>query len=118
MKARLLYNFINANGGWDNWEMIELEKYPCKDSNEAYARERYWKEKIGATLNSQTPLKTVAEKKNCYIECECGLYVLYNKKTTHKKDKCHRVAMEVIEAKRVAYVIDKTRKLLNKLGLH
>jgi len=33
--------FIRDNGGWDNWSMILIEKYPCWDRNEANARERH-----------------------------------------------------------------------------
>jgi hypothetical protein len=35
------YITIRENGGWDNWSMIEIEKFPCNDDNEARARERY-----------------------------------------------------------------------------
>ena len=41
-----LYKMINDNGGWDNWVMIEIEKYPRNDNNEAKARERYWLETL------------------------------------------------------------------------
>jgi hypothetical protein len=58
-----LYQFINSNGGWDNWEMIEIEKYPCMDSNEKRARERYWIETLGATLNMRKPITTENEIK-------------------------------------------------------
>ena len=30
-----IYKTIIDNGGWDNWEMIELAKYDCKNSKEA-----------------------------------------------------------------------------------
>jgi hypothetical protein len=50
-----IYQFIRDNGGWDNFEMIEIEKYPCKDGNEATARERYWYETLNATLNVLVP---------------------------------------------------------------
>ena len=30
---------IRENGDWNNWSMIEIEKYPCNDDNEARARE-------------------------------------------------------------------------------
>ena len=33
------YEFIRNNGGWDNWIMLEVEKYPCQDANEARMRE-------------------------------------------------------------------------------
>ena len=56
-----VYQTIRQNGGWDNWIMIEIEKYPCTDSNEATARERYWFEQLSAKLNSQTPNRTKQE---------------------------------------------------------
>ena len=37
-----VYQIIRDNGGWENWEMVEIEKYPCSDSNEARGRERFW----------------------------------------------------------------------------
>ena len=47
-----IYDTINKNGGWKNWDMIEIEKYPCKDGNEAKARERYWFEQLNSSLNA------------------------------------------------------------------
>ena len=28
-----VYETIRNNGGWDNWIMLEVEKYPCNDKN-------------------------------------------------------------------------------------
>lgn len=53
-----LYVMIRENGGWDNWDMIEIEKYSCKDKNEARARERYWYEKLSANINMRSPIIT------------------------------------------------------------
>lgn len=50
-----LYTMINNNGGWDNWTMIEIEKYPCRDGNEARARERYHYELSNANMNDRSP---------------------------------------------------------------
>jgi len=55
------YQFIRANGGWDQWEMILIEKYPCDDVDQARARERYWKRELNATLNSNEPGRTKKE---------------------------------------------------------
>jgi predicted GIY-YIG superfamily endonuclease len=33
------YVHIRENGGWENFKMIEVEKYPCNDKREAEARE-------------------------------------------------------------------------------
>ena len=56
-----VYQFIRNNGGWDNWCMIEIEKYACGDNNEACSRERYWLEMLKATLNKNIPSRTHKE---------------------------------------------------------
>jgi len=56
-----IYKIIRENGGWENWSMIEIEKYPCTDSKEATARERYWFEELQANMNSIYPQRTVQE---------------------------------------------------------
>lgn len=56
-----VYQYIRNNGGFDDWSMIEIEKYPCNDLNEACSRERYWIETMNATLNKQVPGRTQME---------------------------------------------------------
>ena len=58
-----VYQFIRENGGWNNWEMIEIELYSCENRRQAEARERYWLEQLGATLNRQVPTRTKQEWK-------------------------------------------------------
>ena len=53
-----VYNFIRDNGCWDNWEMIEIEKYQATDRLDLLKRERYWLEQLHATLNSNVPSRT------------------------------------------------------------
>lgn len=59
-----VYETIRQNGGWDNWEIIEIEKYPCNDNNEARARERYWFETLNSNLNCNNPFITNDEKQH------------------------------------------------------
>jgi len=47
------YQFIRENGGWNEWNMIEVEKYPCTDNREAEAREEHWRIHFNADLNSR-----------------------------------------------------------------
>jgi hypothetical protein len=54
--------YIRDNGGWVEWLMIEIEKYPCNDGNEARAREEYWKCYYNATLNTNKAYRTDIEK--------------------------------------------------------
>ncbi len=58
-----VYKIIRSNGGWGEWSMFEIEKYPCNDKNEALSRERYWYEFYNAKLNSNTMIITPEEKK-------------------------------------------------------
>lgn len=59
----LVYRVIRENGGWDAWQMIEIEKYPCNDENESTSRERHWYELLKATMNFQVPNRSIKEWK-------------------------------------------------------
>ena len=65
-----IYEFIRQNGGWNNWVMLEIEKYPCNDGNEARSRERYWIETLNSSLNSVIPFKTKDELKESKKESD------------------------------------------------
>jgi hypothetical protein len=60
-----VYKTIRENGGWENWTMIEIEKYPCKDGNEARTRERYWYEQLQSNLNIIVPSRS--QKEYCQL---------------------------------------------------
>jgi hypothetical protein len=72
--------------------MIEIEKYPCKDANEAKARERYWYEELKAKLNGQSPLQTREDlllRKKIYYENNKEVCINRVKEYTelHKEEK-------------------------------
>ena len=50
-----IYNVIRQNGGWDNWEMIEIGRYNCKNHIEARIKENEHYEKLNCTLNTVIP---------------------------------------------------------------
>ena len=56
-----VYKFIRENGGWDNWDMILVEKLCCNDKLEALQKERYYVEIFKASLNSNVPSRTIQE---------------------------------------------------------
>jgi len=62
-KYTSLYNIINLNGGWDNWKMEVIEKYPCNSKEELDNREMFWIVELNASLNV-TVCKTTKEKKS------------------------------------------------------
>ena len=55
--------YIRNNGGWNEWKMIEIEKFPCNDGNEARAREEYWRCHFNAQLNTLRSYRTAEQKK-------------------------------------------------------
>lgn len=109
------YLFIRANGGWDNWQMIEVEKYPCKDKNEARARENYHIElnqsklnMIKAFLSEEVKKENLDDYQKEYrenhkevnkqyqkeyqkirITCSCGKEIGKSEITKHIKTKFH-----------------------------
>ena len=100
-----VYTFIRANGNWDNWSMLEIEKYPCIDGNEARSKERYWFEQLNATLNSEVPNQTdaeyqklyrqvhqadIKEYKNTKCTCQCGGKYTNTSKAKHLKTIKHQ----------------------------
>jgi len=80
-----VYAFIRDNGGWDNWDMIEIERYEAIDGNDAKKRERYWIEELKASLNCKLPTRTnkeyIEQHKEHLDECK----IKYRE--THKEEK-------------------------------
>jgi hypothetical protein len=75
-----VYQFIRNNGGWDNWDMIELERIICIDKLEACKYERKYIEDLQATLNKYIPIKSEIELHNDHINY-CKEYYITNKIT-------------------------------------
>jgi hypothetical protein len=86
-----LYSFIRENGGFNNFQMLMIESFDCKDANEARTRERYWYETLNANLNSCLPIQTERERENRnekYV-CECGAEIRKDGKKRHDKTFTH-----------------------------
>lgn len=63
-----LYKTIRANGGWENWRMVEVERYPCNDKREAHMREEQLRMALKATLNM---CRAWGNDKKCSVDgCE------------------------------------------------
>ena len=64
-----VYQFIRDNGGFDNWDMIQIEEYKFDTRNGLNARERHWIEQLQATLNKYIPTRGKQEYgKHQYIK--------------------------------------------------
>ena len=63
-----VYQFIRDNGGWDAWNMVLVEKVQYNERCELLARERYYIETLGASLNCCIPGRTQREYNKAYRE--------------------------------------------------
>ena len=59
--SRCVYAFINEHGGWENWDMVLIEAYPCSNSLESHQRERFHIERLNASLHKQVPTREKSE---------------------------------------------------------
>lgn len=50
-----IYKAIRENGGWENWDMVEIAKYECKDVTEARIKECEHYDELKASLNAHPP---------------------------------------------------------------
>jgi hypothetical protein len=63
-----VYECIRDNGGWGNWDMVEIEKYCASDKNDLHKRERFWVETLKSSLNKQIPSRTLQEYRSEHKE--------------------------------------------------
>ena len=100
---------MRDNGSWYNWSMIEIEKFPCNDENEARSRERYWYEKLNVTMNTQCPILNVEDKKQ-YMKDYCEK----NRDKRNEKNKdYYKKNKDVIDKKHKDYYI-RNRDILSE----
>jgi hypothetical protein len=82
-----IYEIIRKNCGWENFSMIEIEKFPCNDVNEATKRERYHFENLNSNLNSKFPQRDVKE---WYIT---NRHIINNKKKEYREKNKEKISM-------------------------
>jgi hypothetical protein len=101
-----LYKYIRENGGWNNFNFIEIEKGEYNDKDSAF-RERYWVENLNANLNSNIPSRTDKELKKEYYEKNIEKIKEYrenNKKIIkEKKKEYYEKNKEYLKEKRKEY---------------
>lgn len=77
-----IYKTIRENGGWNNWNMVEIANYNCKNSTEARIKEQQHYEELKPSLNCCPPYA----KKTQYFCPTCNLQFdslkIYNNHTS------------------------------------
>jgi hypothetical protein len=103
-----IYQIIRANGGWDNFEMVEIIKQPCNDRAHAHALERYYCELLNSNMNTVLPGRDKEKKKiyqNEYYVKNKEKLKLYQheykqKKKEHKKE-LQKIYHETFKQKKI-----------------
>ena len=88
--------------------MIEIEKYPCNDKNEACTRERYYYELLNANMNIQCPTCDI-EKKRRYRKEYMKKYV-----ENHKDEMKEYMKKYHVEYHKTYYEANKERLMMRK----
>lgn len=124
-----LYQFIRANGNFDNFVMEEIDKIKCYDYTEARIKENEWYDKIDSTLNSIRPFynkekKTRVKKEiktfDC-LTCEYSCFTKFSlqrhfKTTKHlKKVDSKRKITECEAGQKESQIIEEPRTNYNEL---
>jgi len=107
-----IYKSMRDNGGFNNWSLIEIEKYPCDSKRELEKRERYWIDELKPTLNSLLPYvsesetkeriinyrksdarKQTLENEKVKVTCDCGDILNKSSLSRHLKRNVHKINM-------------------------
>lgn len=83
---RKVYKFISEHGGWENWEMVEIDSIQG-DAKVLRRAERYWCDKLLPTLNKNkinpTPEESLQIKKDYY---QANREKFLERSTQYRKD--------------------------------
>jgi len=80
-----VYKFIRDNGGWENWDMIQIIEYSCENKKQLESKERYYIELLKSSLNGQLPTRKREEYQKQY-RLDNRDKILENKKQYDKKN--------------------------------
>jgi hypothetical protein len=56
-----VYQYIREKGGFENFEIVIIENYPCNNKKEALEREGYWIKELKVSLNTEIAGRTQKE---------------------------------------------------------
>jgi hypothetical protein len=97
------YQIMRGSGGWDNWNMVLVEKYPCADGLEARQREHYWYEILKAGMNTRQPYRTEEQR--------LAYYKTYNEEHKGYFEEYYKINKEKMKATQKEYRVANAEKI-------
>jgi len=109
-----VYKFFRDHGGIANWHEVIIEYVECSNKGELHMRERYWKNKLNASLNTIEAFLTPDEVIYKHLQC-CKLYKIANKETINEQNRLYKIANKetIKEYKRLYYLSQKLKNVDN-----
>ena len=89
-----VYKYIRCKGGFDNWDMIQIEQYKATDKRDLESRERYYIETLKSKLNKCIPTRTIKEYREVNKDKKSIIDKLYQERN---KDELLRKKREFYE---------------------
>ena len=124
-----VYVCIRENGNFENWDMVEVEKYKALDKQDLHKRERYWVETLKSSLNSYIPTRTIKEYnkdnkdlistngKKYYIDNKNEILVKVNEYYKNNKEKINVRQKEYRDENKEKLNIKKGEKIMCDCGI-
>ena len=109
-----VYQFIRANGNWDNWIMTPIEQYSCNSKKELEIRERHYIDLLKPTLNKYIPTRTLKEYRQDNKEQLAEKLKQYYEDNKEKSKQYREDNKEKIKEKRKQHYENNKEKLLEK----
>jgi len=112
-----LYKTIRENGGFENWKMIEIERFTeCIDGNSARKREQYFMDEFKSNLNTYKAFQTEEQLKT-YNQAYQKQYCIDN--VEQKKEYAKQYYIENKEHKKEhdkQYYIENAEKIKKRIS--
>jgi len=108
------YETIRNNGGWDEWEMVEIEKFKCKTKLEARIREQELIKQYNANLNSLNAFVTEEERKETKKRITEKFRIENKEKIREQEKKYKEEHKEIISEQMKKYRQENKEKIFEK----
>jgi hypothetical protein len=110
-----VYKFIRENGGgWENWDMVLVEYYPCETKLELEKKEREIIEKLKPTLNKKIPTRTDKEYREDSKEKKAKQSKKYREENKEKISKRKKIWCEENKEKIKIYREERKEEIREK----
>ena len=112
-----VYKMIRENGGWEMFNMIEVEKYPCNDKREAERRETEVMKELKSNMNMMKSYLTLEDKNDYKIKANEKYYEGHKTIISEKGKSYRQNNKEVMRERKKRYYENNKEKFQGKQSM-